>query len=149
MQSLNETLLERKVDAQYATLLVVLWEPRSRLLSLCNAGAEPPMIYRRGEILNPRVEGIPIGLLEDRQYEELPFQTEVGDTILFMSDGVGDQLNGKEEAFTRGRLTRLFKTRGAAPPEDIAGAIFDELDQFRDGTPITDDQSVLVMRVSG
>ena len=28
MQSLNETLLERKVDAQYATLLVALWEPR-------------------------------------------------------------------------------------------------------------------------
>jgi len=94
------------------------------------------------------VEGIPIGLLEDRQYEEIPFQTEIGDTILFISDGVGDQLNAKEEEFTRGRLTRLFKSRGAAPPADIASAIFEELDQFRDGTPITDDQSVLVMRVS-
>ena len=29
MQSLNEALLERKVDAQYATLLVLLWEPRT------------------------------------------------------------------------------------------------------------------------
>ncbi|MGD1098330.1 MAG: SpoIIE family protein phosphatase, partial [Bryobacteraceae bacterium] len=149
MQSLNETLLERKVDAQYATLLVVLWEPRSRLLTLCNAGAEPPLICRRSEIINPRVEGIPIGLLEDRQYEEVSFQTEIGDTILFMSDGVADQLNGREEEFSRGRLTRLFKSRGAAPPKDIASAIFEELDQFRDGTPITDDQSVLVMRVSG
>ncbi len=71
MQSLNETLLERKVDAQYAALLVVLWEPRTGLLTLCNAGAEPPLIFRRGEVLKPHVEGIPIGMLEDRQYEEV------------------------------------------------------------------------------
>ena len=30
IQKLNETLLERKVDAQYATLLVALWQPASR-----------------------------------------------------------------------------------------------------------------------
>ena len=78
MQSLNETLLERKVDAQYATMMVVLWEPRTRLLTLCNAGAEPPLIYRRGEILKPQVEGIPIGLLEDRQYEEVRVSDRTG-----------------------------------------------------------------------
>src|SRR5260370_38115109 len=83
MQSLNETLLERKVDAQYATLLVVLWEPRQCRLTLCNAGAEPPLIYRKGEIIKPQMEGVPIGLLEDRQYEELVVPVERGDTILF------------------------------------------------------------------
>src|ERR1041385_4673060 len=70
MQALNESLLERKVDAQYATLLVAFWEHRARRLTLCNAGAEPPIIYRNGEILKVRAEGVPIGLLEDRQYEE-------------------------------------------------------------------------------
>jgi sigma-B regulation protein RsbU (phosphoserine phosphatase) len=148
MQSLNETLLERKVDAQYATMMVVLWEPRTRLLTLCNAGAEPPLIYRRGEILKPQVEGIPIGLLEDRQYEEVPFQTEPGDTILFFSDGVGDQLNAKEEEFSRGRLLRLLKNRGSETPKAITEAIFADLDVFREDTPITDDQTVLAMRVS-
>ena len=148
MQSLNETLLERKVDAQYATMMVVLWEPRTRLLTLCNAGAEPPLIYRRGEILKPRVEGIPIGLLEDRQYEELPFQTEPGDVILFFSDGIGDQLNAKDEEYSQGRLSRQLKNHGAEAPKAITDAIFADLDEFRDGTPITDDQTVLAMRVS-
>jgi sigma-B regulation protein RsbU (phosphoserine phosphatase) len=147
MQSLNETLLERKVDAQYATLLVVLWEPRSRLLTMCNAGAEPPMIYRNGEILKPRAEGVPIGLLEGREYEEVEFQAEPGDSVLFYSDGVEDQLNGKEEDYTRGRIQKLLKKHGAEPPRDIAHAIFQDLDAFRDGTPITDDQSLVVMRV--
>jgi sigma-B regulation protein RsbU (phosphoserine phosphatase) len=147
MQSLNESLLERKVDAQYATLLVAVWEPRSRLLTLCNAGAEPPMIYRNGEVLKPKAEGVPIGLLEDRQYEEIEFQTEPGDTVLFYSDGIEDQLNAKEEEYTRARITRLLKKHGHDSPKAVAGAIFAEVDTFRDGTAITDDQTVVVLKV--
>lgn len=147
MQTLNESLLERKVDAQYATLLVVVWEPRPRRLTLCNAGAEPPLIYRRGEIIKPKVEGVPIGLLEDRQYEEVVVQTEIGDTVLFFSDGVEDQLNPKEEEFTRGRVIRLLKKYGDAAPKAIVDAIFADLDAFRDDIAITDDQTLVVMRV--
>ncbi len=148
MQALNETLLERKVDAQYATLLVVLWEPRQHRLTLCNAGAEPPLIYRKGEILKPQVEGVPIGLLEDREYEEVVFQTERGDTILFFSDGVEDQLNPQDAEFTRGRVVRLLKKHGAETPRAIAESIFADLDAFRDGGPITDDQTLVVMKVA-
>ena len=147
MQALNETLLERKVDAQYATLLVALWEPRTRKLTMCNAGAEPPLIDRRGALFKPQVEGVPVGLLDAREYEEVEFQTEMGDTVLFYSDGVEDQLNSKGEEYSRARLQKLFLKRGSQPPQSIANAIFTDLDQFRDDTPITDDQSVVVMRV--
>lgn len=147
MQSLNETLLERRVDAQYATLLVALWEHRARRLTLCNAGAEPPLIYRGGEIVKPKVEGVPIGLLDGREYEELAFDAQIGDTILFYSDGVEDQLNAREEEFSRARVHKILKKRGGEAPQAIADALFAELDAFRDDTPITDDQSVVAMRV--
>jgi sigma-B regulation protein RsbU (phosphoserine phosphatase) len=149
MQSLNEALLERKVDAQYATLTVLLWEPRTRRLTLCNAGAEPVLVWRKGEILTPRVEGVPIGLLEDRQYEEVVFETARGDTILLYSDGVQDQLNREEEHYSRARIHRLVKQHGSAPPLQFANAIFAALDEFRDGVPITDDQTVVAMKVVG
>jgi sigma-B regulation protein RsbU (phosphoserine phosphatase) len=147
MQALNETLLERKVDAQYATLTVSLWEPRLRKLTLCNAGAEPPLIYRKGEIIKPKAEGVPIGLLEDRQYEEVEFQAEIGDTILFFSDGMEDQLNARDEDYSRLRVMRMLKKHGAEHPAAIAKAMFQDLDAYRDGTPITDDQSIVIMRV--
>jgi sigma-B regulation protein RsbU (phosphoserine phosphatase) len=147
MKSLNETLLERKVDAQYATLTLALWEPPLRQFKICNAGAEPPLIYRKGEIIKPHSEGVPIGLLEDREYEEVLHQAEAGDLMLFFSDGVEDQLNAEEEDFTRGRVTRLLKKHGAGTPKNLADAIFSELDTFRDDTAITDDQSVVVIKV--
>src|SRR5271155_2769169 len=147
MKSLNETLLERKVDAQYATLTLALWEPQLRQFKICNAGAEPPLIYRNGEILKPRTEGVPIGLLEDREYDEVVHQAEKGDLMLFFSDGVEDQLNAKEEDFTRGRVTRLLKKNGTGSPKALADAIFADIDTFRDDTVITDDQSVVVIKV--
>src|SRR5580700_2094108 len=147
MQSLNETLLERKVDAQYATLTLAMWEPLLRQFKISNAGAEPPLIYRSGEIIKPRAEGVPIGLLENSAYDEIVHQAESGDLMLFFSDGVEDQLNAKEEDFTRGRVTRLLKKHGTATPKVLADAIFADLDTFRDGTSITDDQSVVVIKV--
>lgn len=106
------------------------------------------MIFRGGEVIKPKAEGVPIGLLDAREYEEVQFQTEPGDLILFYSDGVEDQLNAAGEDFSRLRIQRLMKKHGAEPPKALANAIFGELDAFRDDTPITDDQSVVIMRVS-
>ncbi len=41
---------------------------------------------------DPRIEGIPLGLLEDRAYDEIVFQAQPNDLILLYSDGVEDQL---------------------------------------------------------
>ena len=90
---------------------------------------------------------MPIGLLEDREYDEVIHQAEAGDLMLFFSDGVEDQLNAREEDFTRGRVTRLLKKHGTGSPKALADAIFTDIDAFRDDTPITDDQSVVVIKV--
>jgi len=144
---LNETLLERKVDAQYATLSIARWTPSLSRLTLANAGAEPLFICRRGEIIKPRAEGVPIGLLDDREYEEVEIQVEPGDAILFFSDGVEDQLNAAGEDYSRPRVSNLLKRHAQAPAQAIADAYFADLDEFRGSTIITDDQTVVVLKV--
>jgi len=147
IKTLNELLMERRVDAQYATLLIAQWERKRNRLIFANAGAEPPFIFRRGEILKPRVEGVPIGLLENREYEEVEFVLEPGDTILFYSDGVEDQLNVKDEDYSRTRVQKLLTKRHAESPQAIADSFIAELDKFRGSTAITDDQTVVAMRL--
>jgi sigma-B regulation protein RsbU (phosphoserine phosphatase) len=148
LRSLNETLLERKVDAQYATLLILFWDSINRRLTMANAGAEPPLVYRRGEIMQPRVEGVPIGLLDEREYDEIVFQAEAGDVLLFFSDGLEDQLNNAEQEFGRNRLGKKLKDHADLEPKALADAIFQDLDTFMEGAPITDDQTAIVIRVS-
>ncbi len=147
MSSLNTALGERKVYATYVTLLLVFWYARQRRFTMANAGALPPILCRQGKILKRRVEGVPLGLLDDRQYEETVVEVEPGDVLLLYSDGIHDQLNGDGEEYGRGGLYRLLERHWDKPPAEIAGLIFEDLDRFMAGTPITDDQSVLVLKV--
>lgn len=59
LRVLNDALLERRVDAQYATLLIAQWEPSTRRLLLSNAGAEPVIVWRKGEIIKPGEQAFP------------------------------------------------------------------------------------------
>ena len=147
IKALNDILLERRVESQYATLLVAFWYPEKRLMTIANAGASPPLIWRRGEVLKPQVEGVPIGLLADREYEQIELSLEPGDILLLHSDGVEDQTNAAGEEFSRGRIVRLLKKHAAEQPKAIADAILAALDAYRKTTPIYDDQSVVVLRV--
>jgi len=146
MKLLNEALLERKVDAQYATLSLILWNPKERILTAAAAGALPPLICRMGQILDIDVTGVPIGLLDDQQYEEAKVKAEPGDLILLYSDGVEDQLSDDQD-YGRERLNAIVRKHCGDAPQQIAKMIFDDLDLFRRNTPLTDDQSVIAMRV--
>jgi phosphoserine phosphatase RsbU/P len=146
MKLLNEALLERKVDAQYATLSLILWNPKQRSLTAAAAGTLPPLICRHGQIIDVDTTGVPIGLLEDQQYEEVKVTVEPGDLILLYSDGVEDQLSDDQD-YGRERLNAIVKKHCQDAPQQIAKMIFDDIDLFRMNTPLTDDQSVIAMRV--
>ncbi len=74
MKALNDALVQRKVEGRYVTLLLVLWHPHSQSFTMANAGGSPPMVCRDGDILKLQVEGVPLGLLPDREYDEKNFQ---------------------------------------------------------------------------
>lgn len=146
MKELNEALLERKVDAQYATLCLTLWDAPNRTFTICNAGSLPPLLCRKGEIIETHATGVPIGLLEDREYDQVPIIAEPGDLLLFYSDGVEDQLSDHEE-YGRARLENLIASNCAKTPDEIVKSVFDDIDQFRGATPLTDDLTILALRV--
>ena len=146
MKLLNEALLERKVDAQYATLCLALWDAPNRTFTICNAGSLPPLLCREGKIISTRAEGVPIGLLEDREYEQVPILAQPNDLLLFYSDGVEDQLSGTSE-YGRERLERLIVRNCDKSPGEIAKAVLEDIDLFRGPTPLPDDQTVIALLV--
>jgi sigma-B regulation protein RsbU (phosphoserine phosphatase) len=146
MVALNEALVERKVEARYVTLCVLLWNPATREIVMANAGALPPMICRGSEILNIRVEGVPIGLLDNREYEEVKLEAKPGDMIVLYSDGITDHLNAAGAEFGRGRLAQVVRTHCDGSACDLIGNIFRELDKF--STTAFDDQTVFAIKVA-
>jgi sigma-B regulation protein RsbU (phosphoserine phosphatase) len=163
MKALNEALLERKVDAQYATLSLVLWNSRTLTFTVASAGTLPPLLARNGEIIERRVEGIPIGLLDGQEYDEIQIPAQPEDVLLLYSDGVEDQLRDVSPVmgsaddlesyretqidYGRDRLRALLKSASNLPPQQIVERIFEDIDQFRGAMPLTDDQTVIALRV--
>ena len=103
------------------------------------------MICREGRIFKVEVEGVPLGLLEDREYDEVVFQALPGDLVILFSDGVSDHLNCSGEEFGRSRLGEVVQRSCRLEPKAIVDEIFADLDQFN--TERFDDQTLLVMRV--
>ena len=145
MRALNEALGERKVEARYVTLLVMLWSPHIRQFVMANAGSNPPLVCRNREILKPRVEGVPLGLLDEREYEEVVFQAHQGDTLVLYSDGVTDHLNVDGHDYGRRRLSEVVRRMCEKPAEAIVAEVLADLDRFNP-TPF-DDQTLLVLKV--
>ncbi|MBM3810154.1 MAG: GAF domain-containing protein [Acidimicrobiia bacterium] len=149
MRTLNDSLMERRAEGKYLTLLVSLWQPATGLLTMANAASTPPMICRGRQIILPKLEGLPLGLFEGQHYEEVPFQTEPGDVILFYSDGIQDQHNPQGQEFGLLRLAPLLRKLRKLPARQIVDAIFEDFDKFRGEHRVFDDQTLVVMKVTG
>jgi sigma-B regulation protein RsbU (phosphoserine phosphatase) len=144
LRALNDALIERKVEARYVTLCVLLWDPGTGQFVMANAGALPPMICRGAEILKVRVEGVPLGLLDSREYQEVSFQTQPGDVIVLYSDGITDHMDATGAEYGRGRLANFVRAHCWRSPADLIQAIFDDVDRF--ATQAFDDQTLFVMK---
>jgi sigma-B regulation protein RsbU (phosphoserine phosphatase) len=145
LKALNDALIERRVDARYVTLCVLLWDPATRQIVMANAGAIPPMICRGSDILKVRVEGVPLGLLDSREYEEVPFQAEPGDLLVLYSDGITDHVSPAGTEYGRGRLSNIVRANCDKRPTGLIAEIFQDLDRF--STVTFDDQTVFVLKV--
>ena len=147
LKLLNKVLRERIVGTQYVALLVLVWETAHHRFVMANAGAEPPMIVRHGEIIKPKVEGVPAGLLDSREYDEVIFNALPGDLIVLHSDGITDQPNPKGVEYGPTRLGRKLRKLCGKSPQAIATEILAGLDVYKSDAPTFDDQTLVVMKV--
>ncbi len=147
MKVLNDRLCERRVDGQYVTLLLVRWDAVEKKLTFASAGAGLPIILRDGEVTRLHLEGVPLGLLEDREYDEVVTEAKKDDLIGLFSDGFEDQANLEGTPFGETELTRVFKKVRKQPPASIFKKVLAEMDKFRATVPIHDDQSALILKV--
>jgi sigma-B regulation protein RsbU (phosphoserine phosphatase) len=97
-----------------------------------------------------RLEGVPLGLLPDTQYDETTIDLEPGDVVLFASDGILESENAAKEEFGPERLTALLS---AISQEDSARDIAEQILAATDGHSGAgiaphDDRTLVVLRVT-
>jgi sigma-B regulation protein RsbU (phosphoserine phosphatase) len=144
---LNDALQERKLDSQYVTMLFCLWNDENQTLQVANSGAVPPVICRAGQSIPVHAEGFPIGMFPDVTYEEFSIATQPGDAIVFVSDGILDAENEKEEMYGEDRLAGLLCASRDLSAQEIADAILADVSRFQGSKDRFDDETIIVLRV--
>jgi sigma-B regulation protein RsbU (phosphoserine phosphatase) len=165
--ALNNQLQERKLDAQYVTMLMAVWDDSNQTLQIANAGSVQPIFVSAAaqnattsrtkttsstpnlpkiSVKTIQAEGFPLGLFPNAEYEEFTLSTRPGDLIVFFSDGIVDAQNAKGEMFGDERLSQLLQSQSHPTAAATAQAILDAVTNFQSGTAHFDDETVVVLR---
>jgi len=148
LKMLNGRLYAARLDARFVAMLFALYEADPRRLTIASAGAPHPILVRNGRAEELSIEGVPLGLLPDIEYEVYTLDLLPGDLVVFASDGIAESENPQNEEFGNERLSSILaKTSPADSVEDISGAILMATDEFSGAAPPHDDRTLLVLRV--
>jgi sigma-B regulation protein RsbU (phosphoserine phosphatase) len=149
LSAVNFSLGERRIDGQFVSLIYALWDEKSRTLRIANSGLPRPIYCHEGKTQIVEATGLPLGLFEETDYDELTYNPKAGDLFVFFSDGILDASNKGGELFGRERLERVVTKLCQAPAETVVKAIFQAAGEHASGVEAFDDQTVVAIRVKG
>jgi sigma-B regulation protein RsbU (phosphoserine phosphatase) len=147
---LNQRLLGARLDSRFIAMLFAIYDASTRKLTLANAGGPYPLLVRKGQVQAIRLEGVPLGLIPDTQYDETTIDLEPGDVVVFASDGILESENPAQEEFGPARLREILS---AISQRDSAREITEQIMAATDGhggagIAPHDDRTLVVLRVT-
>jgi sigma-B regulation protein RsbU (phosphoserine phosphatase) len=147
LTAINVSLNERRIEARYVSVVYAIWDDEPRTMHLANSGQPRPIYCHRGRTQIVEATGLPLGLLEDTEYDEVTIHAHPGDVFVLFSDGIIDAQNTKDELFGRTRLEEVVTKNHERSADEIVQAIFDAVKKHSKGVAPFDDETVVVMKV--
>jgi phosphoserine phosphatase RsbU/P len=142
---LNTFLCERTEGEKFATLFCCRIARDGRMHWI-NAGHCPPLVLAPDASLTALDStAIPIGILEDSEYEVSETRLAPGSKILIYSDGVSEALNQAGEYFTERRVRECLRSHAQCSCSEIHAALAEAVAGFSAGTVQNDDITILAV----
>jgi sigma-B regulation protein RsbU (phosphoserine phosphatase) len=120
LAALNDQLQERKLDSQYVTMLMAVWDDSNQTLQIANAGSVQPLfVAANSDVTKPpsvrtiQAEGFPLGLFPNAEYEE---------------------------------FTQLLESQHHPTAQFTVDAVLQAVTDFQAGTAHFDDETIVVLR---
>jgi sigma-B regulation protein RsbU (phosphoserine phosphatase) len=148
MTRVNRTLRRRGVEGLFCTLAYALFDFEEGSVTLSNSGLPYPLHYRAREKRCTAVEigGLPLGAFDTAEYEERTLSLELGDLLVFHTDGVTEARAGGQD-YGVARLIAQVEAHAGRPAQEVGARLVADVDAFLgDATP-ADDVTLVVVHV--
>jgi len=151
MSNINRLVWQSSPQHFFASLFYGEYDPQSRRLQYVNAGHNAPIGIRRARkhdwLFSLKAESVPVGALEESLFVPATIQLEIGDVLVFYTDGVTDPEDSEGKAFGHKRLQRILYDHHTHGPQRIIELIVNELAAHSAGRPQLDDITLVVVQV--
>lgn len=146
--AINDSLSADFAIDKFATLFFMIYDRRTGEMSFSNAGHGPLFRYRasKNECVLYKIDGVPIGIMEDAEYPQAKVQLEPGDLVVLYTDGVTEMRNSLKEEYGRERLQKFVMDYHSMDAKDFIAKLVDDIDSFRGGVSPHDDMTMLVFK---
>jgi phosphoserine phosphatase RsbU/P len=147
LSAVNLSLAERRIEAQFVSLIYAVWDDEHRTLTVANSGLPRPIYVHGGKNEVIEATGLPLGLFDEAEYDEFRFRMKHGDMFVFFSDGILDARNRKGEMFGRGRVEKIVGECREQSADCVVQSLFSAVAEHSAGVEAFDDQTVVAIRV--
>jgi len=148
MERLNPVIASVVSAGSFICLFFGIWDPSTGVLHYCNAGMDPPVLFRtRQEFRHKLKRGGPVlGVQSERHYREGTLALERGDRLFLFTDGLTEEQNHLGDFFDTDRLFELVAINPEATPARLIDKIFSAVNAFG-GEERSDDRTAMVLEI--
>ena len=147
LKQMNQLVGERRIEGRFMTACFATWQKGRQKLRVANAGQSQPLLYKDHRCGKIELTGFPLGIYEDVAYDEWGVTLEGGNILIFHSDGITETTNSEGQFFGTARLRELIEKHHHLPAAELADNILSEVDWFSRSAPLSDDRTLVVMKV--
>lgn len=147
MHKVNLLVYEASASNRYATFFFAAYDPKTRRLECVNAGHNPPVLLRNGQVIRLEAGGPVVGLLPFAPYVEQALTLEPGDLLLLYTDGISEAMTHDDEEWGEERMIAAARAVREKSAGEILEAMFRYADAFTADAPQHDDMTMLVLKL--
>src|ERR1700733_5799048 len=147
LREMNKIVGEQRVEGRFMTACFATWQKGKRKLRVANAGQSQPLLYKDGRCGKIELTGFPLGIFEDVTYDEWGVTLESGDILVFHSDGIAETANSEGQFFGMERLRKIVEEHHERTASELVDRVFDDVDWFSHSAPLSDDRTLVVLKV--
>lgn len=125
LKNANRQLYQSTGMEKFVTLFLCILDTDSHTIHYSSGGHEYPfLIHSDSSHSRLKAGGIPVGVMEDQEYEEETVGLKPGDKLVIFSDGIIDSRNSMDEEFGEARLQQMLLEEAKNPGEKLMESIF-------------------------
>ena len=147
LRQMNQLVGERRIEGRFMTACFATWQKGRQKLRVANAGQSQPLLYKGGRCDKIALTGFPLGIFEEVHYDDWSVTLEIGNILVFHSDGIAETANAEGQFFGTTRLMRLIEQHHELTATEIADLVLREVDWFTQNAPLSDDRTLVVLKV--